>query len=95
MAPALGNYWAHSVNTRLVLEFGDATKTHAHAHAAQTQGNAQPQENLRKLTVAKSPSAPVVSFYYQIGAAGLQLDDVAGKAGNKNFWEQSISTRRN
>ena len=82
MAPALGHYWAHSVNTRLVLEFGGDAKP-------------QPQGHLRKLTVAKSPSAPVVSFYYQIGTAGLQLDDVAGKEGRRNFWEQNISTRRN
>eukprot|EP00026_Physarum_polycephalum_P011659 Phypoly_transcript_11899.p1 GENE.Phypoly_transcript_11899~~Phypoly_transcript_11899.p1 ORF type:complete len:362 (+),score=64.34 Phypoly_transcript_11899:42-1127(+) len=86
IAPALGHYWAHSVNTRLVLEFGDAAKT---------QGAQGAQGPLRKMTVAKSPSAPVVSFYYQIGAAGLQLDEAAGKEGKRNFWEQNISTRRN
>lgn len=50
--------------------------------------------NLRRLTVAKSASAPVVSFQYVIGPAGLQLeeDDVVG--GGKNFWEQDIGTRR-
>ncbi len=70
IAPALGTFWAHSVNTRLELEKND-------------------HSNSRKITIAKSPSAPVASFYYQIGNGGLHLDDDRNKQGGQNFWIQN------
>jgi len=82
---ALGTLWAHCVNTRLVLDF-------SHQHRRDNTSE------LRKITIAKSPTAPVASFYYHIRAGGLVLDDELNRnqeSGSKtpNFWGQSINTR--
>jgi RAD51-like protein 1 len=55
---ALGPLWSHCVNTRLVLEYFS---------------DFEGKQNVRRLTIAKSPVSPVVSFVYQVTCAGLEL----------------------
>ncbi|ORX91152.1 hypothetical protein K493DRAFT_52980 [Basidiobolus meristosporus CBS 931.73] len=55
---ALGNTWAHSVTTRLIVEYVESAE---HLEKA----------NLRKISVAKSPIAPHGEFLYTIGKAGV------------------------
>ena len=72
---ALGVLWAHSVNTRLVLDF-----------TAESPGT-------RRLTVAKSPTAPVVSFAYCIKDAGPLLVSEERVYNPGNYWDEAIGTR--
>jgi RAD51-like protein 1 len=54
---ALGPMWAHAVNTRLIM-------------AAQQDPNTNQQ--VRTITIAKSPSAPNLSVVYNVTAGGLE-----------------------
>ena len=57
LRPALGNTWAHSVNTRLFLD--------VNAKAGSNHGS------LRSIHITKSPTAPYSSVPFQLGAAGI------------------------
>ena len=56
LRPALGNTWAHSVNTRLFLDVNAAGSNHG---------------SLRSIHITKSPTAPYSSVPFQLGAAGI------------------------
>lgn len=47
----------------------------------------------RKLTIAKSPISPVVSFSYQISSSGVELLS-EGDIAPDNFWNMRISSKR-
>lgn len=91
------------MNTRLVLEFGSGNSNSKSPYSAASNPNPATHQGVRRLTVAKSPSAPVVSFLYRVGTVGLQLEGEQNTVGgdtsavggqSQNFWEQNISTRR-
>eukprot|EP01122_Echinamoeba_exundans_P002714 TRINITY_DN12684_c0_g1_i1.p1 TRINITY_DN12684_c0_g1~~TRINITY_DN12684_c0_g1_i1.p1 ORF type:complete len:368 (+),score=83.63 TRINITY_DN12684_c0_g1_i1:102-1205(+) len=63
---ALGTSWSHSVNTRLVIE--PTTGKNDFGLKQQLQ-----DISLRRLTLAKSPTAPVVMMAVQIWAGGLKM----------------------
>lgn len=71
---ALGTAWSHSVNTRLVLE--------------PTSGKddfeivANDDSSLRRLTIAKSPIAPVVMMAVRVWSGGIQMVQNPKKAQN-------------
>jgi RAD51-like protein 1 len=63
---ALGTSWSHSVNTRLVIE----------PTTGKSDFGLKPQMqdvSLRRLTLAKSPTAPVVMMAVHIWAGGLKM----------------------
>lgn len=55
MTPALGVLWSHSVNTRLALDFGHLGTT----------------KEQRRMTLAKSATAPVTAMAYVVEGAPL------------------------
>jgi RAD51-like protein 1 len=63
LTAALGPMWAHAVNTRLVMAAQQDTTT----------GN-----QLRVMTIAKSPSAPNISLAYRVTTGGVE-------------WEQGVT----
>ncbi|KAK9763823.1 DNA repair protein RAD51 [Basidiobolus ranarum] len=56
---ALGNTWAHSVTTRLIVEYIESTEPQLE------------KANLRKISVAKSPIAPHGEFLYTVEKSGI------------------------
>ncbi|CAG8737681.1 14568_t:CDS:2, partial [Acaulospora morrowiae] len=62
--PALGNTWAHSVNTQLWMDF-------CNYHPVVLRINPTIPRNIRKVTITKSPIAPDKTFYYRITAQGI------------------------
>lgn len=60
---ALGNTWAHCVNTRLVLEEIQNTSPNVDV------------ETYRRIKIAKSPVSPVILIPYKIASEGILLDE--------------------
>jgi hypothetical protein len=69
LTAALGQAWAHNVNTRLILDYcTPQIVAHLQAHSPTTATTTFDTEHreLRRVTIAKSPQAPVCSFAYEI-----------------------------
>jgi RAD51-like protein 1 len=75
LTPALGPTWAHAVNTRLLLGVS------AGAAAAGGDSGGGGGGASRTVTIVKSSCAPVVTFAFRVGAAGLLDDDGGGAPG--------------
>jgi hypothetical protein len=69
------------------------------AHCVNTRLVLEYFDQKRRMTIAKSPCSPVVSFFYQVAAAGIEplLDPHTGELivfeNPENYWEAKIVGR--
>jgi RAD51-like protein 1 len=93
LTAALGVFWSHSVNARLVLEY-------RHEQEQQEPGGEGASSSLtsaatvRHLTVAKSPLLPVSTIAYRITSAGIEFLAAQPIANRDNFWSAQIQARQ-
>ncbi|CAG8502188.1 4763_t:CDS:2 [Ambispora leptoticha] len=76
---ALGNTWAHSVTTRLIIEFchNDLLKMMTSSYTSPSSSSilSSSIKNIFRIKIAKSSIAPNFAFYYYISSQGVMEHD--------------------